>query len=114
MSLPLGQRRSGGGVEGGVGEVDVFGVHFLLAQAQAFAEALEVNDLPLPQKADDVVHVRVVGQAEDVVIGQAGLLLCCAFVRTTFSYHWVLLKENAVFFLVSCYNKRILGNCQLV
>ena len=75
LSLPLGQRRSGGGVEGGVGEVDVFGVHFLLAQAQAFSEALEVNDLPLPQKADDVVHVRVVGQAEDVVIGQAGLLL---------------------------------------
>ena len=83
MSLPLGQRRSGGGVEGGVGEVDVFGVHFFLAQAQAFAEALEVNDLPLPQKADDVVHVRVVGQAEDVVIGQAGLLLWGDFVRTT-------------------------------
>lgn len=83
MTLLLRQRRSGGGVEGGVGEVDVFGVHFLLAQAQALAETLEVDDLPLPQKADDVVHVRVVGQAEDVVIGQAGLLLCCNHIRTT-------------------------------
>lgn len=114
LSLPLGQRRSGGSVEGGVGEVDVFGVHFLLAQAQAFSETLEVNDLPLPQKADDVVHVRVVGQTEDVVIGDPGLLFCCAFVRTTFPNRWILSEEKHVFFLILCYNKRILENCQLV
>ena len=83
MTLLLRQRRRGGGVEGGVGEVDVFGVHALLAQAQALAKALEVDDLPLPQEADDVVHVRVVGQAEDIVVGLSCLLFCCDLVRTT-------------------------------
>lgn len=39
------------------------------------AKALEVHDLSLPQEADDVIYVRVVGQTEDVVIGEAGLLL---------------------------------------
>ena len=111
---PLCQRHCGRGVEGGVGEVDVFGVHALLAQAQALAKALEVDDLPLPQEADDVVHVRVVGQTEDVVIGDPGLLFCCAFVRTTFPNRWILSEEKHVFFLILCYNKRILENCQLV
>lgn len=40
-----------------------------------FAEPLEVDDFPLPQEADHVVDIRVVGQAEDVVVGEAGFLL---------------------------------------
>ena len=34
-----------------------------------------MDDFPLPQEADHVVDVRVVGQAEDVVVGEAGFLL---------------------------------------
>ena len=34
-----------------------------------------MHDLPGPQELDDVVDVRVVGQAQDVVIGDPGLLL---------------------------------------
>lgn len=45
-------------VEGGVGKIDVFRVHLLLAHPQALAEALEVHDLPLPQEPDNVVDVR--------------------------------------------------------
>lgn len=40
-----------------------------------FAKPLKVYDLPLSQEADDVVDVRVVGQPQDVVIGEPGLLL---------------------------------------
>ena len=40
------------------------------------AEALEMHDLPLPQEADGVVDIRIVAEAEDVVVGDAGLLLC--------------------------------------
>lgn len=40
-----------------------------------FAKPLKVYDLPLTQEADDVVDVRVVGQPQDVVIGEPGLLL---------------------------------------
>jgi hypothetical protein len=42
-----------------------------------FAKTLEVHDLPRPQELDDVVDVRIVGQAEDVVVGDAGLLFWC-------------------------------------
>lgn len=38
-------------------------------------ETLEMNDLPLPQELDHVVHIRVVGQPENVVVGDPGLLL---------------------------------------
>ena len=72
-------------VKRGVGEVDIFLVHALLRQAQSLAEALEVDNLPLPQEADHVIHIRIVGQAENVVVGEAGLLLWCDLVRTTFS-----------------------------
>ena len=41
------------------------------------AEPLEVDYLPLAQELDDVVHVRVVAEAEDVVVGHPGLLLWC-------------------------------------
>ena len=62
-------------VESGVAEVDVGGVHLFLAQADAFTEPLEVNDLPLPQEADYVVYIRVVGQPENVIVGEPCLLL---------------------------------------
>ena len=80
---PLCQRHCGGGVEGGVGEVDVFGVHALLAQAQALAKALEVDDLPLPQEADDVVYVGIIAETQDVIVGDPGLLFWCDSVRAT-------------------------------
>ena len=34
-----------------------------------------MDDFPLPQEANDIIDVRVVAQAEDVVIGDAGFLL---------------------------------------
>jgi hypothetical protein len=43
-----------------------------------------MHDLPGPQELDDIVDVRIVGQAQDVVIGDPGLLLCYNHIRTTF------------------------------
>jgi hypothetical protein len=48
-----------------------------------FAEPLEVDDFAFAQELDDVVHVRVVAEAENIVVGHAGLLLCCNGKRTT-------------------------------
>lgn len=42
-----------------------------------FAESLEVYDLPRAEEPDDIIYVRVVTETEDIVIGDAGLLLCC-------------------------------------
>lgn len=68
-------------VKGRVIEVDIFRVHFFFTELQAFAEPLEVHDLPFPEEADRVVHVRIVGEAEDIVVGQASLLFCRQILR---------------------------------
>ena len=73
-------------VERRVHEVHVFLVQLVAGQPQPLAEALEVDHLPGTQKADGVVDIRIVGQAEDVVIGDPGLLLCGDLVRTTFLF----------------------------
>ena len=70
-------------VEAGVDIVDVFLVQPVLDQPQSLAEALEMDDLPGTQELDDVVDVRVIGKPQNVVVGDAGLLLCCDRVRTT-------------------------------
>ena len=62
-------------IEGGIDGVHVLQVELLGGDAQGLAEALVVDDLPLAQEADDVADVGVVAQAQDVVVGDAGLLL---------------------------------------
>lgn len=39
-----------------------------------FTKALEVDDLPLPQEADDIVYVGIVAETQDVIVGDPGLL----------------------------------------
>ena len=48
-----------------------------------------MHDLTGTQELDDVADVRIVGDAQDVVVGHAGLLLCCDFVRTTFVFQQI-------------------------
>ena len=62
-------------IERWVDEVEILLIHTVLGKAQAFAEALEVDDFAGAQELDGIVDVRVVGQAQDVVVGDAGLLL---------------------------------------
>lgn len=47
------------------------------------AEALEVHDLALPQELERLAHVGVVDQAQQVVVGCAGLLLWYYHVERT-------------------------------
>ena len=61
-------------VKGRVSKVDVSCVHLLFAQPQALAKALEVDDLPLPQEADDVVYVGIIAETQDVIVCDAGFL----------------------------------------
>ena len=61
-----------------------------------FAEALEVDDFPFPQEADHVVHIRIVRQAQDVVVGKAGLLLWCNHESATSCRKWRKIKSNGV------------------
>ena len=64
-------------VKGWVQRVDILLVHLLPGQLQSLAEALEMHHFPGPQEFDDIVDIRVIAQPQDVVVGGAGLLLCC-------------------------------------
>lgn len=61
--------------------LDVFYVsssfHLVPSCTLRFAEALEVHDLTRTQELDDIADVRIIGKAENVVVGHARLLLCC-------------------------------------
>ena len=65
--------------------LDVFYVsssfHLVPSCTLCFTETLEVHDLTGTQELDDVADVRIVGDAQDVVVGHAGLLLCCEVLR---------------------------------
>ena len=57
----------------------VHGIYILLIQLlpqkfHRFAEALEVNDFPLPQEFDHVIDVRIVAEPQDIIISGSGLL----------------------------------------
>ncbi len=54
--------------------VEIAGVQLVLCQTHGFAEALEMNDLPLTQIADGILDIGVIGKAQDVVIGGSCLL----------------------------------------
>ena len=62
-------------IDGGVQAVDIPLIELPAQQLDGFAEALEMNDLPLPQEFDDIVDVRIVGKPQDIVIGDPSLLL---------------------------------------
>ena len=71
-------------MERGVHIIDVFLVKTLAQQFNCFSKTLEMDDLAFPQEADGIVHIRVVGNAEDIVIRHARLLLCCNCENATF------------------------------
>lgn len=64
--------------------VVVLCVQIILHDAQRVSESLEMHDLPCPQELERLPDVRVVDQAEEVVVGGAGLLLWYDGIRTTF------------------------------
>ena len=71
-------------VKGRVEGVEVFGIQLVGEDAEALAKALKMNDFPFPQEFDGIAHIRIIREAEDVVIGHPGFLLWCDAVRTTF------------------------------
>ena len=63
-------------IERGIADVEVLGVQVILGDAQSIPEPLVMHDLPLAEELDGLSYVGIVAEAEDVVVGDAGLLLC--------------------------------------
>lgn len=62
-------------VESRVHKIDVFMIQFLTQKLDRLAKALEVDNFPFPQEFDNVIHVRIVRKPQNIVIGNACLLL---------------------------------------
>ena len=63
-------------IKGRIEGVEVFLVQLILGNAQAFAEALVVDDLALTQELDGLADIGIVDQPQDIVISSACLLFC--------------------------------------
>ena len=70
-------------IDGGVQAVDVPLVQLPPQQLDGLPEALEVDDLPLPEELDDIIDIGIIAQPQDVVIGDPGLLLWHARITGT-------------------------------
>lgn len=57
--------------------IEILAVQTILYQPEAFTEALVMNDFALAKIFDRITYFRIFYQTQDVVIGQAGFLLCC-------------------------------------
>ena len=68
-------------VECGVHEVHVLLVQLLTQQLHCFAKTLEVDHFTLPKEFDDVIHVRIVGKTQNVIVGNPCFLFCCELIR---------------------------------
>ena len=62
-------------IKSGVHIVYVLLVQLFPEQLHCLAEPLEVNNFPFPEELDHIVHIRIVGQPQNIVIGNPSLLL---------------------------------------
>ena len=63
-------------VKRGVDRVKVLAIKLFLSDSQGISKALIVHDLALTQVAQRIAHVRVIAQANEVVVGRTRLLFC--------------------------------------
>ena len=77
-------------------KVYILPIQLLTQEFHGLAEPLEMDDLPLPEETDDVVDVRVVADAQDVVISHPRLLLWYA-------------QSFATIFILKFWNKRLIS-----
>ena len=63
--------------------IEVPAVELIGQQPQVLAEALIMDDLARSEKADRILDVGIVAEAQDIVIGRARLLLSKGFVNMT-------------------------------
>ncbi len=76
--------------------VVVLCIQIILHDAQRVTESLEVHDLPCPQEFQGFPDVRVVNQAEKVVVSRSGFLFWYDGIRTTFKGGWYKLFRAAM------------------
>ena len=72
-------------VDGRVVGIVVLGIQIILHNAQRVSEPLEMHDFSFSQEFERLANIRVVDQAEKVVVGCSGFLLWHDLVSTTYT-----------------------------
>ena len=57
--------------------IDIFLIQRILCHVQRITETLIVNDLPLSEEFQGIAHIGIVNKAQEIVVGDSCLLLCC-------------------------------------
>ncbi len=57
--------------------VNILLIQLFAQKLDGFSKTLEVYNLPFPKEPDHIIHIRVIAEPEDVIIGHPGLLLWC-------------------------------------
>ena len=70
-------------------------VQVLLHNTQRIAETLEMHNFTRTQELERLAHIRVVDQAQQIVVGCAGFLFCCDGARTTFLEAVIFIVQTA-------------------
>ena len=61
-------------INGRIHIVHILLVQFIPEKLNRFTETLEMDNFPFPEEFDDIVHIRVVTDSQNVVIGGSGFL----------------------------------------
>ena len=63
-------------------EIYILFIQLVAQQLNCFAKTLEMNNFALSQELDDIIHIRVIGQTQNVIVSGSRFLLCCDLICT--------------------------------
>ena len=62
-------------IKRGIHAVHILLIQLFPQQLHGLTKPLEVDDFPLPQEPDHIVHIGIIGKSENVVVSCTGFLL---------------------------------------
>ena len=91
-------------------EIYILFIQLVAQQLNCFAKTLEMNNFALSQELDDIIHIRVIGQTQNVIVSGSRFLLCCDLICTTqLTYygtsHSQIIVDNTQIFLIQRFSK---------
>lgn len=87
-------------IKGRVKCIKVLGIQVIGDYAERFAKPLIMNHFPLSQEANGIRHLRILYQAQNIVVGDSCFLFCCNHVRTHLTVSIKMLRNSNGFQLV--------------
>ncbi len=86
-------------IKGRVKCIKVLGIQVIGDYAERFAKPLIMNHFPLSQEANGIRHLRILYQAQNIVVGDSCFLFCCQILmkicdRISFGLKFTSIKWN--------------------